>query len=187
MRENNMNNETNTDLNNKIQYDNVSFSRNGSKAWAIGISGSPEQIQGEFYAWINHGATRVDELTMVNENFGYFYTSRKRLKNAILSRESNYILNNDILTEYKGIKRGFWPIVEARAKAAFHIITECVPQFRIPREQPLDIYSMASESQMKAERPDSEEGENLGMTRNIVQDCIDNHDARCKKAERRTV
>ena len=179
MRENNMDS--------KIKFDNVSICRNGKNAWAIGITGSEEAIKGEFYAWINHGATLARDLTWVTPTFGYFWTSPERLKGAIESREANHIMNSGELIEYKGIKRGFLPTVEARTEAAWQIINTLVPTFTVERVKTAETFAVANDNDMYAAKPDTDEADNFGLTRNKVQDCIDQLDARIKKAERREV
>ena len=162
-------------LNNQIKFDNVSICRNGKKAWAIGITGNEEEIKGEFYAWINHGATLARDLTWVSPTFGYFWTSPDRLKAAIECRLANRILSNGDLIEYKGIKRGFLPTVKARTEAAWQIINTLVPTFQVERIRTADVFAVANDNDMYACKPDTDEADNLGLTRNNVADCISNH------------
>ena len=149
--------------------ENLRIHRNGKKAWAVGIHSDNEQtIREEFWAWVNHGATIVPEPNWAGENFCYFWTSPQRLYSALQSRLMLRTLNNDAeCAEYKGVKRGVWPIVDAKLKVAWNNLMEIVPNFDLPRSKQGDIYREATNHDMYACRPD-DDADNLGMTSNEV-------------------
>ena len=154
----------NTETNKPISFDLLSICKNGRNAWAIGISGSEEEIKGEFYAWINHGATLAREMQMADSNFGWFWTTEEKMKKALWSREANRMHNSDDLIEYKGVKRGFWPTVEARVEAGWQILNTLVPTFTVKVHSKVsDVYDIACSHDVTACRPD-DDADNLGLT-----------------------
>jgi hypothetical protein len=59
------------------------YYHNLGKSWAVGIEGSnKEEVEAWFNGFWNHGATS-GELQWFSNNFGYFWTTEKKLKRSL--------------------------------------------------------------------------------------------------------
>ena len=65
-------------------------------------------------------------------------------------------LNSDECAEYKGVKQGVWPVVEAKLNAAWDAVNNFVPEFKLPRAKEVYVYREASHHDMYACREDNE-------------------------------
>ena len=140
-----------------MNTNNISIHRNGKKAWAVGIKGgTEEQVRQEFWAWANHGATAIPDANWISPNFCYFWTTPVKLRSAMESRILIKLLNSDECAEYKGVKQGVWPVVEAKLNAAWDAVNNFVPEFKLPRAKEVYVYREASHHDMYACREDNE-------------------------------
>jgi len=100
--------------------------RNCGTNWAVFIRGSFDDIEQEFNAMWNHGATNGEMEWQTPEN-AYFWTTKEKLEKCLTNRALFYMLNDaDEFKKYdpeghahacKGIKGGFMPQARVMAKA----------------------------------------------------------------------
>ena len=138
-----------------MQNSNIIVQRNGS-SWAVGIMGNGDNqaLKYEFFGWHNHGAAACDEPNWIGENFFWFWSTSKRLKQAIFSRTLMRVLNESC-DAFKGIRGGVYPLVATLAQETWESIDYNASFSLLPPRNDVG-YRVASSHDMEANRPDCE-------------------------------
>lgn len=91
--------------------------REGEEKVAVGIRGDDKtEIINHYWGFWNWKATSGEDLIWANEQvkpyLGYFWTSQKRLRNALVHISFNEIFNEGNLLLFKGKKGGIMPFAK---------------------------------------------------------------------------
>ena len=138
-----------------MQNSNIIVQRNGS-TWAVGIMGNGDNqaLKYEFFGWYNHGAAACEEPNWIGENFFWFWSNAKRLKDAIFSRTLMRVLNESC-DSFKGVRGGVYPHVSNLAQETWESIDYNASFSLIPPRNDIG-HRVASTHDMEASRPDYE-------------------------------
>tara|TARA_Y100000593_G_scaffold73784_1_gene135613 strand:+ start:131 stop:565 length:435 start_codon:yes stop_codon:yes gene_type:complete len=91
--------------------------REGEEKAAVGIRGNDKtEIINHYWGFWNWKATSGEDLIWANDSvkpyLGYFWTSQKRLRNALVHISFNEIFNEGNLLLFKGKKGGIMPFAK---------------------------------------------------------------------------
>ena len=138
--------------------------QNCGEFWAVFLkSQNTEKIEQSYNSFWNHGATS-GKLHFLSDTFGYFWTTAKTLKKALVNQNLFRMLNEaDEMREQdpkgwahccKGIKGGFLPRAEELASEQFDSLMGNHER-AIANNASTDYYELGT---ISAEKPDSDYG-----------------------------
>ncbi len=103
----------------KLLYQNCGLN------WAVGIEGSPSEIEGQFDSFFHHGA--IDEtadLHTMSDTFAYIWSTEEKLRKYFTNSSLHILLNKaagaDYPAPWKSKKHGVLPYAESLGEKRFN-------------------------------------------------------------------
>ena len=125
----------------KIEY---VMQQEGEKNVILGIRGNDRDlIIRHYWDFWNHEATSSEDIIWANDvvkpYLGYFWTTKTKLKNALVNMTFSSLLNCENLSQFKGLKGGAMPFARDYAKLRYNDIK---PVRFLMTKNKYDFYSL---------------------------------------------